>query len=326
MILGLDASNPKMTQNGEKTGRGEHSFIASEKMREVPLMLRFLQKLKRKKGFTLVELTCVMAIVAIISSMMLPSVTHYFTDAKIVTANASAAQIRKAIQGFLLDLNLKGLGMKRGKHLNSQIIFVCSNHRWLVKTECKVNPDYRDSKGNKVTDTDGSKTFYDHKNWWYSNVARLMPEDNSIYDANHSLAMCRLVSEMLGDVNSGFVMAFFNDSVCRGVVYIPDYNIVWAETNYTEVAKTDAAVLATFKDKDGNPAGASAQGQRPLLVRGRTDKGYHMKAFGPFCGPWPEVADYRIWKDQAGVDQDGWIVGTAPTIDYSETIVTELKT
>ncbi len=289
-------------------------------------MLRFLQKLKRKKGFTLVEMTCVMAIIAVISSMMLPTVTHYFTDAKIMTANASAAQIRKAISGFLLDLNLKGQGMRRGKHLNAQMIFVCSDHRWLVKTECKVDPNYRDAKGNKVTDPDGKKTFYDCQNWWYQNKARLLPEDNSIYDPNHSLAMCRLVAEMLGDVRDGFVMAFFNDSVCRGIVYIPDRTIVWAQTNYSEIPDD---ILKTFTQKDGKPASRSAgdsQGSRPALVKSNnTDTGYCMPNFSPFVGDWPEETDFRIWDDQAGLDVDGWIVGTAPTIGYTSKLVTVKK-
>ncbi|MCR4780347.1 MAG: prepilin-type N-terminal cleavage/methylation domain-containing protein [Ruminiclostridium sp.] len=276
-----------------------------------------MQRLKRKKGVTLIEMTVVIAIISILASFMLPSVTHYFTDAKIMTANASAAQIRKAVTGFLLELNLQGKGMKRGKHLNAQMIFMCSNHRWMVKTECKVN----ESSGYPA-DTNGKMTFYDHTNWWYQNKARLLPTDTSVYDPNHSLAMCRLVAEMLGDVDNGLVAIFFNDSICRGVAYLPDYTIVWDQTDYRDIP---ADVMSLFTFKDGSTAypisDSQRLGQRPLLLREHTDSGYHMKAFSPFVGNWPEEADYRIWKDQAGIDQQGWIVGTSPSIGYTEKLV-----
>lgn len=280
-------------------------------------MIRFFQKLKRKKGFTLVEMTCVMAIIAVISSMMLPTVTHYFTDAKVVTANASAAQIRKAVTGFLLDLNLQGKGMKRGKHLNAQMIFMCSEHKWMAKAEAKIAVS-----GGWDNDGDGSKTFNDHKNWW-DNGAVLVPDNTSIYSPNHLLAMARLVSEMLGDIRSGMVAVFFNDSVCRGVVYMPEYTYGWPQTKYDKIPEN---VRKLFKQANGQPLGSgdgSSNGLRPALLKGRTEPVacYALKEFCPWNGVWPEYCDFRIWEGQAGVDVNGYVVGTSPTIGYTDKVI-----
>ncbi|MBR5087808.1 MAG: DUF5021 domain-containing protein [Ruminiclostridium sp.] len=255
-------------------------------------MLKYLYKLKRKKAFTLIELIVVIAIIGVLSAILIPSIMYFYVGAKITSANATASSIRKNIESFMLEMSIAGTGMKRGRDINCQIIFMVDKGQWLVKTECKV-------KGKN--DGNGSLTFNDHENWWKNNAIGVLDDSITRNNPNHQLALCRSVSDCCKDLRTGFIMAFFNDGVCRGVVFIPDCNYVWPQTNYSGKA---AALIKGRKQA------------RPILVHGRTDDPPRLAEFSPWNGEWPASADDRFWAGRAGVDVDGFIVGTYPVIDF----------
>ena len=96
-------------------------------------MIRYLQKLKRKKGFTLVELIVVVAIIGVLTSIMVPMIFHYVEDAKITSANFSASNIKKMITTYLMELDMEMKGMKRIPNSIAQMIFMCKDGKWIVE-------------------------------------------------------------------------------------------------------------------------------------------------------------------------------------------------
>ncbi|MGN0577760.1 MAG: prepilin-type N-terminal cleavage/methylation domain-containing protein [Ruminiclostridium sp.] len=76
-------------------------------------MIKFFQKLKAKKGFTLVELIVVIAIIGVLAAILIPTMLGYVTSSRVTSADSTAASIEDCIDTFLTQCDTNGYGMKQ---------------------------------------------------------------------------------------------------------------------------------------------------------------------------------------------------------------------
>lgn len=85
-----------------------------------------------KKGFTLIEIIVVVAIIGILAAILIPTLIGYTVKSQVTSANSTAASIRKNVNAFLLQADVGNYGMKISEKSVSQMIITVTNGEWTV--------------------------------------------------------------------------------------------------------------------------------------------------------------------------------------------------
>ena len=175
-------------------------------------MIKFFQKLKAKKGFTLVELIVVIAIIGVLAAILIPTMLGYVTSSRVQSANSTAAEIKNMVNNFITDMDTKGFTFDRS-----------GNHSAVIKigvaasTDGTAQPTINESTG---FDTDAFVTS----------------------DAKDKKA---INDEFIRRINEDF-----NFSKCYAIVYISKGNVVGcAYSSDAKDVNTDVT-MADFVDND----------------------------------------------------------------------------
>lgn len=74
-------------------------------------MIKKLQKLKAKKGFTLVELIVVIAIIGVLAAILVPTMLGYVENSRITSMDQVAKTIKDAAQVSATEMDTQGIGL-----------------------------------------------------------------------------------------------------------------------------------------------------------------------------------------------------------------------
>lgn len=82
---------------------------------------------RKLKGFTIIELMVVIAILAVLSSIGVPAALTWIRDAKIRDANEEARLVYSAVQDYLTELEIKNIDVKAsGASTGEMLMYSCS--------------------------------------------------------------------------------------------------------------------------------------------------------------------------------------------------------
>ena len=119
-------------------------------------MIKFFQKLKAKKGFTLVELIVVIAIIGVLAAILVPTMLGYVTSSRVTSADTTAAKIEDSIDTFLTQADTAGYGMLQSNTALSRITGQCANGVWTLSASAAGATTFKSSSVSWSTSGSGA--------------------------------------------------------------------------------------------------------------------------------------------------------------------------
>ena len=200
-------------------------------------MIKYFQKLRAKKGFTLVELIVVIAIIGVLAAILIPTMLGYVTQSKVTSANSTAASIKNEIDAFLTQLDTVNKGMKTGTVTSVVTITVGGT----AAADWKVSVTNQDS-------------FNDKTNWSTSEVA-----GTTKGDVDHCKALAADLADLFPEVKTAQIKAYLRGGKTFGGLYVNGTATVPAAIT-SAISWTSSADWPTGAQWANDTAGIAASG------------------------------------------------------------------
>lgn len=191
-------------------------------------MIKQIHRMMRKKGFTLVELIVVIAIVGVLAGILVPTLIGIVTKARVSSANSTASEIRKNVNNFMVDSEVEGFCMKQSPDMVEVFYITISNSEW--KCTSAVNPEYFNKDGKRGIE------------WGHGgdeSVCRAGTPRTGVKSGEKYL--CLWLAELFPGLKNGSAVVVVKGGGCTFAAYTSDCSAALATTEYPTITNGEPA-------------------------------------------------------------------------------------
>lgn len=205
-------------------------------------MIQKLHRLKRRGGFTLIELIIVVAIIGVLAAILVPMMIGYVTNAQVMSLNSTASTLKNSVDAFLTQADNEGYGMLRSPTNVSRINITIVDRNWTVNR------------------TGGSFSTGGNLQWAASGTGSGFVGQSKTAATNYESLLAITLTDMFPEVDNGTFFVSLNAGKCVAVAFCRDRTSDLVEGVDFPTLQSDGKFPDVFV-WNGNNSGITADGE-----------------------------------------------------------------